>query len=292
MNSDFEAKLNQLIAASGGRIWLVSGDRDTETQTRLWNEAVAKYGPDEARNWVAPPGHSNHEKGIAADLGGDLDLAHQLAPRFGLSFPMDWEAWHIEPIDARTNPDAYTNPPLGFNPVSSNSDTASVRPDLGAVIQSLLSGPSHSDIFSVDSDPVMQAAMNLGQQSRRPPLSQSRSSSPVFTTSSGGPDGIDDFMARIRRVESDSSGGYIALNTESGASGAYQFMDGTWNGYGGYAKARDAPPELQDQRARELMQTYYHQFGNWDDVAAAWYSGPGGNFQSGEVRAYVAEVRG
>ena len=289
MDAGFKSRLDQLIAASGGRIWMISGDRDTATQQALWDAAVAKYGPDEARNWVAPPGHSNHEKGIAADLGGDLDLAHQLAPKFGLTFPMSWEAWHIEPADARTNPDAYTNPPLGFNPVSATSDTSPTRPDLGSIMQSLLGGPSHSDLFSVDSDPIMQAAMSVNQ-ARRPPLSSARSSSPVFTTSTGGPDGIDDFMARIRGVE--SSGNYSAVNSESGANGAYQFMDTTWNGYGGYARAADAPPSVQDQRARELMQQYYHQFGNWDDVAAAWYAGPGGNFQSGEVRSYVAKVRG
>ena len=289
MDSGFKSKLDQLIAASGGRIWLVSGDRDTATQTALWNEAVAKYGEDQAANWVAPPGHSNHEKGIAADLGGDLELAHQLAPRFGLNFPMSWEAWHIEPVDARTNPDAYTNPPLGFNAVSPNSDTSSVRPDLAQVISSMMGGPSYSDIFSVNSDPIMQAASALGQQ-QRPSLNPSRSSSPVFTTTTGGPDGIDAFMARLRAVE--SSGNYAAVNSESGANGAYQFMDTTWNGYGGYARAADAPPSVQDARARELMQTYYHQFGNWDDVAAAWYAGPAGNFQSGEVRGYVAKVRG
>src|SRR5436305_12328399 len=124
MDAGFKSRLDQLIAASGGRIWMVSGDRDTAEQQQLWDAAVAKYGPDEARNWVAPPGHSNHEKGLAADLGGDLDLAHQLAPRFGLTFPMSWENWHVEPMDARTNPDAYTNPPLGFNPVSPTSDTS------------------------------------------------------------------------------------------------------------------------------------------------------------------------
>lgn len=289
MNADFKARLDQLIAASGGRIWISSGDRDTATQTALWNEAVAKYGPDEARNWVAPPGHSNHEKGIAADLGGDLDLAHQLAPRFGLTFPMSWEAWHIEPTDARTNPDAYTNPPLGFSPISPTSDTSPTRVDLGNVVQSLLGGPSHSDIFSVNFDPVMQAAASLGQQSQRPPLSPTRTQSPAFTTTTGGPDGIDDFMAKIRSVE--SSNNYGAVNSDSGANGAYQFMDTTWNGYGGYSRAADAPASVQDEHARQLMQTYYHQFGNWDDVAAAWYAGPAGNFQSGEVRSYVAKVR-
>ncbi len=55
--------------------------------------------------------------------------------------------------------------------------------------------------------------------------------------------------------------------------------------------APPTPPEVQDQRARELMQEYYNQFGDWDSVAAAWYSGPGGNWQSGEVQEYVGKVK-
>lgn len=84
---------------------------------------------------------------------------------------------------------------------------------------------------------------------------------------------LDEFMGAIRQVE--SGGNYAHPKNASGASGAYQFIDSTWGGYGGYKSAYLAPPEVQDARARELMQAYYDQFGDWDHVAAAWIGGPG-----------------
>lgn len=58
---------------------------------------------------------------------------------------------------------------------------------------------------------------------------------------------------RIRGCESGSgrsgAGIYTAQNRTSTASGAYQFLDSTWGAYKGYGKAREAPPEIQEERA-------------------------------------------
>ncbi len=48
---------------------------------------------------------------------------------------------------------------------------------------------------------------------------------------------------------------YRAKNPRSTASGAYQFLDGTWAGYGGYRRAMDAPEHVQDAKALEVFRT-------------------------------------
>ena len=98
------ASVQRLIAASNGRIWIVSGFRSYAHQYQLWVNALRKYGNAEAAdNWVAPPGSSMHERGLAVDLGGDLDLAVRLIRELRLPLwrPMSWEPWHFELYGSR-----------------------------------------------------------------------------------------------------------------------------------------------------------------------------------------------
>lgn len=152
LDPGFAAAIQAMIAASGGKLYIESGYRSVEEQQTLWEKAVAKYGsPEAARNWVAPPGHSNHNRGMAVDLGGDVQLAHDLAPRFGLVFPMSWEPWHIEPVGARKNgsQDAYTSPPPG-------QENPATDPNLDA--QPEFMAASLSDAMSALQDPTNVAA--------------------------------------------------------------------------------------------------------------------------------------
>jgi hypothetical protein len=50
----------------------------------------------------------------------------------------------------------------------------------------------------------------------------------------------------------ESRGNIHAQNPTSTASGKWQFLDSTWQRYGGYAKARYAPEKIQDEKARIL----------------------------------------
>jgi hypothetical protein len=77
-------------------------------------------------------------------------------------------------------------------------------------------------------------------------------------------------MTATRFLE--SRGNYAAQARGSTASGAYQVIDSTWNGYGGYRRSVDAPASIQDQFAYESMVAILKRYGN--DVSAiplAWY---------------------
>jgi secretion/DNA translocation related TadE-like protein len=88
----FASRLRCLFAIVPG-LSIVSGFRTHAEQAALYEEK-----PDLA----APPGHSMHELGLAADLGFPSefarDLAHASAGSCGLEFPVSYEPWHIEPI--------------------------------------------------------------------------------------------------------------------------------------------------------------------------------------------------
>jgi muramidase (phage lysozyme) len=92
---------------------IISGARSNARQAELFSAAVRKYGSvNAARKWVAPPGRSRHNSGMAVDIGyagGGLGKApprvvnwlHENAGRFGLKFPLANENWHIELAETR-----------------------------------------------------------------------------------------------------------------------------------------------------------------------------------------------
>ena len=115
LTGDFSQRLTQMILdakAHGIDLGVGSGYRSYEKQKRLWEQALKKYGsPEKARKWVAPPGGSFHNKGLAVDLNSNgqflgkdanskaTEWAHANAKKYGLHFRMGHEPWHIEPIE-------------------------------------------------------------------------------------------------------------------------------------------------------------------------------------------------
>ena len=91
--------LEQLLSVAAGRITLTSGWRSPARQSALWSEALRRHGSAEAADdWVARPGTSMHEHGLAVDLGGDVEHAADLIRQLGLPLhrPLAHEPWHFE----------------------------------------------------------------------------------------------------------------------------------------------------------------------------------------------------
>lgn len=127
----FVQRLNGLYeeaSALGYKITCSSGYRDTEKQRALYNADLAKHG-GKPSGYVARPGGSSHEYGIAADLkvtGNGVSITHisgkaeeaglnkdtpqwrALLAKYGLHQPLHPknsptpsrpESWHVEPIE-------------------------------------------------------------------------------------------------------------------------------------------------------------------------------------------------
>ena len=96
--------IGRLLAEARGAVTLVSGVRSRAEQAQLWSEALVRYGsPERADDWVAPPGSSMHERGLAVDLGGDIRLAVAIVDRLHLPLyrPLPNEPWHFELAGSR-----------------------------------------------------------------------------------------------------------------------------------------------------------------------------------------------
>jgi hypothetical protein len=115
MYAPFQSAIDQMISDAPGKISVASGYRTPERQAELWEAAAAKYPDPEVRdNWVARPGDSSHNYGLAADLSyadeEALKWAQENAARYGLNFRMDNEDWHIEPTNVFDIRSAMTIP--------------------------------------------------------------------------------------------------------------------------------------------------------------------------------------
>ncbi len=101
-NDEFKANLNRMIADSGGKISVGSGYRSNAEQQVLYDRWMRKV-PGQAQ--AAKPGSSNHNFDLAADLvykDGGREFAHANASKYGMVFPMSFEPWHIEPLNAKS----------------------------------------------------------------------------------------------------------------------------------------------------------------------------------------------
>lgn len=112
VHPEFSRRMESFLAdasAAGYNITVTSGYRAFSHQLSLWNQS--QYSCPERLNWVACPGGSRHNYGIAIDLSFNgqscsqsnwncnsaAKWAHENASKYNLNFRMSWEPWHIEP---------------------------------------------------------------------------------------------------------------------------------------------------------------------------------------------------
>ncbi len=67
---------------SEDRITLVSGYRSREEQVQIWEDTLEKEGEAFTRTYVAKPGHSEHESGLAVDLAESQEEIDFICPQF------------------------------------------------------------------------------------------------------------------------------------------------------------------------------------------------------------------
>lgn len=80
-------------AADGIEIRLRTGYRSYDYQQRLYNDYVARDGVEKADTYSARPGTSEHQTGLACDLGGKTE-GFELSRKFGDTKEGKWVAEH------------------------------------------------------------------------------------------------------------------------------------------------------------------------------------------------------
>ena len=78
------ALLDQLLGAVGGRTAIVpvSGYRPRREQQAIWDDTLAQRGLPFTQAYVAPPGCSEHQTGLAIDLGENRPPIDFICPSF------------------------------------------------------------------------------------------------------------------------------------------------------------------------------------------------------------------
>lgn len=97
LDAEFAEKLENLARGIGERISITSGYRTIEEQQQLWDES------DQTGKWVARPGESKHNFGLAVDVKNETirAMSNEELSQYGLYKPMDYENWHLEPVETR-----------------------------------------------------------------------------------------------------------------------------------------------------------------------------------------------
>ena len=89
LEKEASSSLSRLIHDIGGQeeITAVSGYRTQNEQRAIYSDSLKDNGPDFTRKYVALPNHSEHQTGLAVDLGlqkGNIDFIRPDFPDEGI----------------------------------------------------------------------------------------------------------------------------------------------------------------------------------------------------------------
>ena len=150
------------------------------------------------------------------------------------------------PTPATTTPQTSTTPPSDTTPVTAAASAATTTdPAVASTTTPLRTNEPATTTTLPPPEPAQQNVI-------------------VF------PEQIANILATIRYLE--SRGNYTIGPNRGNASGAYQFIESTWNGYGGYQHAYQAPPAVQDERAGADVERFLQMWNNdVSMVPVMWY---------------------
>lgn len=89
------SRVAQLAKDKGMKLEIGDGYRTKEEQAVLWEQS------DKSGKMVAAPGSSRHEAGFAIDAEWAKSMSDAELAKYGLYRPMDYEPWHVEPIETK-----------------------------------------------------------------------------------------------------------------------------------------------------------------------------------------------
>lgn len=207
IHPEFKKRLDMWNNEMGGRFDTSRGYRSMAQQEYLWNRWRNRV-PGQAP--AAPPGRSMHNFGLAVDLIPSITSAAQRAAgaKYGLRWPMSYEPWHVEPIEARQWRDMILQGkvPMGGAPL--DQGIVKLMPGLfgNTALPTTSGGDAKSKVRS------MMAQYGWG---------------------------ADQWPALERLVQKESSWNPGAANPTSSARGLFQFLKSTW---GSYITNRGGPP--------------------------------------------------
>lgn len=279
LNPTFFNRLSLWSSAEGQPFHVRSGFRTYNEQVAAYQRMLAGIGAK-----AAIPGSSMHEYGLAVDgphWGG------RGPGRFGIRYPMSFEPWHAEPVEARAWRALARDGKVGG----------------GGLVAGIGALPKPPAVAATGA--IAQVATAVMARAYEAALAWAGTQTITNAGAASGaladfPVQVQKVLATIRAIE--SGGNYLAQNPYSSAFGAYQFIASTW-----VALARrfglnpaNRSPAAQDTLAARYVQSILAQYGG--DVRAVpsvWYVGsynprggdyvPAGRGNTLSVNAYIAK---